>query len=410
MLLATTCISCGTTAENSSENEALASYNVASDPRGYVDSLKWTLIWNDEFDYADSQLENEWISDNGRYKSQIACTRFRENAVVENGCLKLINKREARDPRTEWTSGNIWTRQTYTYGYFECRYKYAAAYTTNNAFWLMPSPATEIPEEGIKFEIDVNEGHYPNELYLDLHNWTQPIEVDGVKKFPRDQRCYAYGTKPEVHIELLEPITTSQVRLSSNHKRAFTLNSFKILESKSGEDLISQLPTKLSVSGVYDGSSEHIGYGKDDGSSAWKAPLNGDKWIVAQFDNNKEISSISFDSGVFSEKSDMVITSITDYLIEYWDGTKWIEIESWDVADTTNFANTFHTYGLAWTKEELIYYFDGAEIRREPNLICHNPANVYLSMAILKYLGDIPDNVDGSFMEVDYVRIYKEKI
>ncbi|MFR9526086.1 MAG: family 16 glycosylhydrolase [Rikenellaceae bacterium] len=407
VLLAIGSLACSSNRGHSSVSDVEYSYNIASDPRGYVDSLKWRVVWSDEFDYDDSLLEKLWVSDSGTYKSQIACTRFRENAVVSDGSLKLINRREDRDPRTEWTSGNIWSRETFLYGFFECRYKYAAAHTTNNAFWIMPSPATPIPEDGIKFEIDINEGHYPNELYLDLHNWSEPIMIDGVQKFPRDQRCYAYGGRSAVSIDLAKGVTTSKIRLSSSNKRSFNLTKFEIIDAATGVDLVSNDSALISVSGVADGAAEAICF--DSELSTWRAPLNGEKWIQFEFCEARDISAVNFESGNFSTQSNMVINSMSNYLVEAWDGLKWVKLDEWDVSDTTNFADTFHTYGLEWNKEELIYYFDGVEIRREPNEICHNEANVYLSLAILKYLGDIPDNVDGSFMEVDYVRIYKNR-
>ena len=52
--------------------------------------------------------------------------RWRENASVSNGTLKLLNKKEKRGGN-DWTSGNIWTKEKFQYGYFECRYRYAAA-------------------------------------------------------------------------------------------------------------------------------------------------------------------------------------------------------------------------------------------------------------------------------------------
>ncbi len=406
LLLAVVTMACSSNRGGVLDSELEHSYNLASDPRGYVDSLRWKLIWSDEFDYEDSQLENLWISDSGSYKSQIACTRFRENALVSDGSLKLINRREARDPRTEWTSGNVWSRETFLYGFFECRYKYAAAHTTNNAFWIMPSPATPIPEDGIKFEIDINEGHYPNELYLDLHNWSELIMVDGVQKFPRDQRCYAYGGKPEVSIDLAKGVKSSKIRLSSSNKRSFTLTKFEIIDAATGVDLVASHNLSPTVSGTVDGVAQSLSL--DAQEPMWRAPLNGEKWILFEFDEPQEVAAINFESGNFSSKSNMVINSMSDYKVESWDGSKWVLLEEWDVREITNFADTYHTYGLEWSEKELIYYFDGVEIRREVNDICHNEANVYLSLAILKYLGDIPDSVDGSSMEVDYVRIYKE--
>ncbi|MFI3293833.1 MAG: family 16 glycosylhydrolase [Rikenellaceae bacterium] len=379
-----------------------------SNPDGYVDSNRWVMVWNDEFDYENSKLTKRWVSDDGRYKPQIASVRYRDNVVVEDGVVKLLSKRVYDNPNVDWTTGNIWTKSTFKYGYFECRYKYAEAHTINNAFWLMPAPETEIPEGGVKFEIDVNEGHYPNLLYLDLHDWTNYTIVDGKKKFPRDQRCYIYGAEPMVDISLTESIKCSKLRFSSTHKTAFHIKEFMAFTSSADTynyvmdrdvSITASDETKSKVKNIADGNN----------NTSWIAPLDGDKWFEIDFGKECEIGAIQFINGYKSPKENHWIGMVSDYKIEAWIDNQWIVVEKWDVRDSTNFASTYHTYGLEWTRDELIYYFDGVEIRREENTVCHNHANVYLTTAVLRYLGEIPDDVDGSQMVVDYVRIYREK-
>lgn len=379
----------------------LLSYTVDSDPNGYVDKSKWELIWNDEFDYDDSQLENEWISDNGRFKEQIACARYRDNALVKDGVLQLINKKDHKHPKTAWSSGNIWTKEIYTYGFFEARYKYAAGPTTNNAFWIMPAPGTRKPNEGLHYEIDINEGHYPNELSLDIHNWSEPLMIDGVKKFPRDQRHFSYGTEPTIEIKLDKPIAAKKVRFSSKHKTEFNIREFKLFNL--GEQIlvnnITSTTSNIDLANITD----------NDESTSWIAPLDGDKNFTIEFNKAENIDKILFTNGVICEKDYRWEAMITNYTIEAYINNKWVEIKEWDVKETIDLSEKYHTYGLAWTKDWLVYYFDGIEIRRDRNNWCHNPGNVYLSMAILRYMGTIPDSLDGTSMKVDYVRIYKEK-
>lgn len=74
-----------------------------------------------------------------------------------------------------------------------------------------------------------------------------------------------------------------------------------------------------------------------------------------------------------------------------------------------DFARDFHTYGLEWNENELVFYFNGKPIRREKNTICHGEAPVWLSLAIIGWAGIISDAIAGTFMEVDYVRIYERK-
>ena len=66
----------------------------------------------------------------------------------------------------------------------------------------------------------------------------------------------------------------------------------------------------------------------------------------------------------------------------------------------------FHVYGFLWTADELVFYFDGKEIRRVKNEVCHSECALLLSEAILKWAGPVGDAINGTFMEVDYVRAY----
>ncbi len=225
----------------------------------------WKLTWADEFDYPDAQLDANWYSANGT-QSWILCSRWRENAVVSDGTLKLVNKKESRGGQ-DWTSGSIWTKEQFQYGYYECRYRYAAAEGTNNSFWLMMKGIQ--PTEGKFFELDINEGHYPNSINTNIHNWSDVTEVNGKKTHPSASKGFKF---------------------------------------------------------------ENVDLAKD-----------------------------------------------------------------------------FHTYGLDWSKEELVFYFDGKEIRREKNQFCYSPAPVWLSLAIIPWAGKITDAIDKTQMEVDYVRIYKRK-
>jgi len=225
----------------------------------------WKLVWNYEFDQPDSQLDQKWESQNGP-SGHILCSRWRENAEVSNGTLKLVNRKENRGGQ-EWTSGNIWTKEQFQYGYYECRYRYAAAEGTNNSFWLMMKGIQ--PNEGKFFELDINEGHYPNSVNTNIHNWSDVTEVNGNKTHPSASKGFKF------------------------------------------------------------------------------------------------------------ENADL--------------------------------AKDFHTYGLDWSKEELVFYFDGKEIRRAENQFCYSPAPVWLSLAIIPWAGKITDAINGTRMEVDYVRIYKKK-
>ncbi|TCD03560.1 glycoside hydrolase family 16 protein [Pedobacter psychroterrae] len=68
----------------------------------------------------------------------------------------------------------------------------------------------------------------------------------------------------------------------------------------------------------------------------------------------------------------------------------------------------FHTYGFLWTKNEMIWYFDGKELWRKPTPAeANEPMYVLIDLA----LGSgwpIDKTPNPSMMLVDYVRVYKQ--
>ncbi len=227
---------------------------------------KWELAWSDDFNGPDAELERKWKSQNGP-SGHILSSRWRENAVVTNGILRLVARKEKRGGQ-EWTAGSLWTREMFQYGYFECRYRYAAAEGGNNSFWLMPTGTNQITK-GKFFEIDVNEGHYPNKLSNNIHNHSDIRVVQGKRTHPTASRTFTFSDK--------------------------------------------------------------------------------------------------------------------------------------------NFFREFQVHGLEWNENELVFCLNGKELRRVKNEFCLSPASVWLSLAVIPWAGRITDAVDGTAMEVDYVRIYRKK-
>lgn len=218
---------------------------------------RYQLVFSDEFNGATTDLDKDWEFQNGP-SGHILCSRWRENAVVTNGLVRLLNKKETRAGQ-EWTSASLWTKRQFQYGYFECRYRYGAATGLNNSFWIMTRGGTTNTPG--RFEIDINEGHLPDKVNMNIHNWS---------------------------------------------------------------------------------------------------------------------------------------------------GKHWSKSKSWR-ATGHDLSKEFHVYALEWTTNELIWFFDGKEIRRETNSICHKPAPVWLSSAIIKWAGAVTEKIDGTAMEVDYVRVYRKR-
>lgn len=389
---------------------------------------KWQMKWNDEFDYADTTLDKSWHSSNQAY-THILCSRWRENAVVSGGTLKLQNRKENRGGQA-WTSGSIWTKEHFMYGYYECRYKYAAATGTNNSFWLMSQSQ---PSVGKKFEIDINEGHYPSEMATNIHNWTDITTnpTTGAQTHPASSQAFNFASRPDVTIQLEIPIIAKRVRLTSNYPSHFHIQEFRVYNvnaagypspmsgtadtDKAGLVNYSRNAlTKITSSGVYTTSTDYKTSNVADGGLGskqhWVSQTLGPKWLELEFDSNKTIGCIQFVSGWLNGSTP---TSVLDnYKIQYTTDTarvdaEWIEMASVDsIVAPENLARDYHYYGLKWTPESLIFYHDGREMRKVTNTFCKSAAPVYLSEAIIAWAGAVTDAIDGTQMEVDYVRIY----
>ena len=381
---------------------------------------KWRLTWNDEFDYPNALLDNTWNSANGP-QTWILCSRWRDNAVVSNGTLKLMNKKEERGGQS-WTSGSIWTKQHFKYGYYECRYKYAAATGTNNSFWLMSQSA---PTEGKKFEIDINEGHYPSEMATNIHNWTDITTnpTTGAQSHPSSSKKYLFGQAPDVSIQLEIPITTRKIRLTSNYVAHFHIQEFRIYNvntagypsalsatadtDKAGlVNFARDSQTKITSSGVYGTGYELSKVADGTLSNHWVSQTAGAKWLEFEFADDKTVGCIQFVSGWISGSTYMSV--LNDFKVQYYDGTEWIDIQSITPTDVAvDFGKDFHYFGLKWTADSLKFYADGVLKRAEKNTFCFSAAPIYLSEAIISWAGAVTNAIDGTQMEVDYVRVYE---
>ena len=132
--------------------------------KGPLQPEQWELAFSDEFN-GDGLDTNVWKSAQGETWGRLLSARFPENAVVKNGLLQLVTRKENRGGK-EWTSAMISTKNfRQKYGYWESRYRYAAATGLNQAFWM--NPFAKDKSKG--FEIDINEGHYPSDVNPTLH-------------------------------------------------------------------------------------------------------------------------------------------------------------------------------------------------------------------------------------------------
>jgi len=282
-----------------------------------------------------------------------------------------------------------------------------------------------VPAGNKRFEIDINEGHYPNEVNTNIHNWSDITVVDGKKTHPSHSKSHPFGVEPNRSIQLEIPITTKKVRLSSKQDKHFHIGEFQIFNvnaagypnvledgaTKAGLTNFAADPkTLIEVSGHFNPDKPRPLSVLTDGKSksSWISPRDGEKWIEFTFDSPKTIGCIQFSNGWNGKHGWTAL--LTNYKVEYDNGSDWVEIGSFDLnAGEFNFASDFHVFGLEWNADELIFTVDGEEIRREKNTFCHTPSPIWLSLAIISWDGEITDAIDGTSMDVDYVRYYQKR-
>jgi beta-glucanase (GH16 family) len=71
-------------------------------------------------------------------------------------------------------------------------------------------------------------------------------------------------------------------------------------------------------------------------------------------------------------------------------------------------ASGFHTYGVLWTEEEIVWYFDDAAIARaDTPSDMHDPMYMLVNLAVGGIAGTPSDGLaDGSEMKIDYIKAY----
>lgn len=383
---------------------AASSLAIAGPPPGYE------MVWSEEFNGGNADLDKNWEFQNGP-SGHILCSRWRENVVVSNGVCRLLNKKEQRGGQ-DWTSGSMATKQQFKFGYFECRYKYGAATGLNNSFWLM-TRGKERPEAPVRFELDVNEGHFPNEIATNIHKWSG--------QHTSQSRAFRLGVQAGHCFQLEVPVETDRLRLVVRDRgrvrvtelRVFGVNaagypSLFSTETMAGNLALlakatasSQLSDKCSAAKAIDG--------RLDADSRWvSGDAPGPHTLTVELAAKQRIGCVHLITG--TKKGMEWIDPIGDFVLQYWDGQQWRDIGQTDSsAKQIDLSREFHVYGLEWTEKELIFFYDDKELRREPNAFCRGEAPVLLSSAIIKWAGAVTEKIDGTSMDVDWVRVYRKK-
>lgn len=148
----------------------------------------YELVFQDEF----SGTELDWTiwesaEEISTSSSGETVGRWAENAIVEDGQLKLVVKKANRAD-SEWTAGFVWLRQTFGPNtYYEARFKCTDAPGVNNAFWTACKTTMDMDSKDYRnrYEIDVVEAKRLNGQdaltgHLAWHDWKTYSYTDGV--------------------------------------------------------------------------------------------------------------------------------------------------------------------------------------------------------------------------------------
>ncbi|WP_017446624.1 glycoside hydrolase family 16 protein [Gayadomonas joobiniege] len=379
-----------------------------------IDLSQWQLAWHDEFDYPDDELDKKWISQNGPTENEwVLSSRWRENAIVKDGVLHLLSRKESRGGQ-DWTTGNVWTKRTFGYGYFEAKFKYAGAYGTNNSFWFWPRQG--VPEGQKACEIDINEGHYPNIINTNVHNWTDTYTLpSGRVSHEDDQKHWTLKGDPNHKIVLNKSVRVTKVRLTSNNPASIHISEFKVFDQDKTENLAHASDTQLKTNGVFNklpSKPEYAIDGRED--TRWVSAKHGKKWLELSWSEPKSIQSIEFKNGWLQEYGDskgFYRNLISDYRLEYFADNQWHTAKVYNAADVADFSQQYHTFGLEWDKDYFKFYLDGKLYHTMRNKVCFSETSLLFSLAILRagIAGPVTDEIDGTSMKIDWVRYYQKK-
>jgi len=131
----TTLIGCGGDADTTSKAEPVNPTLPVSD---------WELVWSDEFDSANIDL-NKWTHEvnclGGGNNEKQCYTDSKENSYIADGKLQIVALPAAQDASQPYTSARLNSRYKadFKYGRFEMNAKLPSGQGSWPAFWLMPT-------------------------------------------------------------------------------------------------------------------------------------------------------------------------------------------------------------------------------------------------------------------------------
>ncbi|GAE32786.1 carbohydrate binding domain-containing protein [Alkalihalobacillus hemicellulosilyticus] len=160
------------------------------------ESEGWNLVWSDEFDGDEINMEN-WSYDvptNGRWNGEIQ-SYTENNAFIEDGSLILEARKEditEEDGQTyNYSSAKLITqgKQTWTYGRVDVKAKMPTGQGIWPAIWMMPDDEPFYGTWPVSGEIDIMEllGHEPDIIHGTVHFGRPHQQIQGTYQLPDGQ-------------------------------------------------------------------------------------------------------------------------------------------------------------------------------------------------------------------------------
>jgi len=106
------------------------------------------------------ELQSDWTAQTDDLAALKSCRR--PGNVEASNVGARFKTMVATDCRARWSTGSIFTKAQYSYGFLEATIKIADIKGMNNAFWLTTQD---------HYEIDVGEVRYPNYSHIGLQYW-----------------------------------------------------------------------------------------------------------------------------------------------------------------------------------------------------------------------------------------------
>ncbi|WP_290869911.1 family 16 glycosylhydrolase [Aquabacterium sp.] len=340
--------------------------------------------------------------------------------IDKNGTLKLVISRNKANGQ-RWLSGSLRSVDKFLYGRFEASYKYVPGEGVNNAFWLMDNNL----ETGERWcEIDVNEGHYPNEISMNIHNWSGQHtedsmvyytgEPDGGRGVQRSYRNIDAGG-----------LTVDEIVLRQRSMSPFRVADIKLFQNSSVSDVpIEVCRTTDSISGPVCFKSVTASSSLKDRlpeyaidnvlTTQWTA-VGGQEvkshYIKLKLNHPTQISAVSILEG-WVDAYKNVRGAYGKYSVEFYKYGGLLRTVGPSPADrnNVNLSAGFNNYAVDWSSESIKYYFNGVLIRESKNIFCHKPMYVYLSSAVVDWAGEVSDEIKDTAMMVRGVNFAPEKI